>query len=41
MTAGATVLADTQNRLSLFYTHHMLNPQESCYQPRLRNALYQ
>ncbi len=38
--AGATALMDTQNRVSLFYTHHMLNPQESYYQPRLRNVLY-
>ncbi|MBQ7793398.1 MAG: beta-lactamase family protein [Clostridia bacterium] len=38
--AGATVLVDTDNRLSMFYTHHMLNPQEEYYQPRLRNVLY-
>ena len=38
--AGATVLMDADSRLSLFYTHHMLNPQESYYQPRLRNVLY-
>ncbi len=38
--AGATVLADTKKNIALFYTHHMLNPQETYYQPRLRNVLY-
>ena len=38
--AGATVLVDTDLKLSMFYTHHMLNPQEEYYQPRLRNVLY-
>lgn len=38
--AGATVLCDTDKRLALFYTHHMCNPQETYYQPRLRNVLY-
>lgn len=38
--AGATVLVDPDERLSMFYTHHMLNPQEEYYQPRLRNVLY-
>ncbi len=38
--AGATVLIDPELKLSMFYAHHMLNPQESYYQPRLRNALY-
>ena len=38
--AGATVLADPSLKLSMFYAHHMLNPQESYYQPRLRNILY-
>ena len=38
--AGATVLVDTENGLSVFYAHHMLNPQEEYYQPRLRNLLY-
>lgn len=38
--AGATVLCDTQNRLAVFYAHHMLNPQEGYYQPRLRNVVY-
>lgn len=38
--AGATVLIDPSIKLSVFYTHHMLNPQEHYYQPRLRNAVY-
>lgn len=38
--AGATVLIDPDIKLSMFYAHHMLNPQESYYQPRLRNVLY-
>ena len=38
--AGATVLADTQLGLSVVYAHHMLNPQEEYYQPRLRNVVY-
>ena len=38
--AGVTVLVDTDLKLSMFYTHHMLNPQEEYYQPRLRNVLY-
>lgn len=38
--AGATILADPDEGLSLFYAHHMLNPQETYYQPRLRNVLY-
>lgn len=38
--AGATVLIDPSLNLSMFYTHHMLNPQEEYYQPRLRNVLY-
>ena len=38
--AGATVLVDPSIRLSVFYTHHMLNPQEDYYQPRLRNVIY-
>ena len=38
--AGSTVLIDPQLKLSMFYTHHMLNPQEEYYQPRLRNVLY-
>ena len=38
--AGATVLVDPDIGLSVFYAHHMLNPQESYYQPRLRNVVY-
>ncbi len=38
--AGATVLADPETGLAMFYAHHMLNPQEAFYQPRLRNVLY-
>ena len=38
--AGATVLVDDEREIGMFYTHHMLNPQESYYQPRLRNVLY-
>ena len=38
--AGATVLVDPEFKLSVFYAHHMLNPQEDYYQPRLRNVIY-
>lgn len=38
--AGATALIDPKLHLSMFYAHHMLNPQEEYYQPRLRNVLY-
>lgn len=38
--AGATLLADTDSHLAYFYSHHMLNPQEAYYQPRLRNVVY-
>lgn len=38
--AGATVLIAPELKLSVFYTHHMLNPQEEYYQPRLRNVVY-
>lgn len=38
--AGATAIVDPNLRLSVFYAHHMLNPQETYYQPRLRNVLY-
>lgn len=38
--AGATILIDADRHLSMFYTHHMINPQEEYYQPRLRNVLY-
>ena len=38
--AGANVLVDAERGLSAFYAHHMLNPFEEYYQPRLRNVLY-
>lgn len=38
--AGATVLVDPEIKLSVFYAHHMMNPQEDYYQPRLRNVVY-
>lgn len=38
--AGATLLVDPQRNLALAYAHHMLQPQEEFYQPRLRNVLY-
>ena len=38
--AGATILVDPDMHLAYFYAHHMLNPQETYYQPRLRNAVY-
>ena len=39
--AGATLLVDPEIKLSVAYAHHMLNQQESYYQPRLRDAVYQ
>lgn len=38
--AGATVLVDPERNLGVFYAHHMLNPKEEYYQPRLRNVIY-
>lgn len=38
--AGASIYIDTERNLACFYAHHMLNPQESYYQPRVRNVLY-
>ena len=38
--AGAMLLSDPKEKVSLFYAHHMLNPQEAFYMPRIRNALY-
>lgn len=38
--AGATILADPDNEFGYFYAHHMLNPYEEIYQPRLRNVAY-
>lgn len=37
--AGASVIIDPVENVALFYAHHMLNPQEDYYMPRLRNAL--
>ena len=38
--AGGAVILDTQHNLAMFYAHHMLNPQEEYYFPRVRNTLY-
>ncbi len=38
--AGASVFVDPKERLAVSYAHHMLNPQEAYYQPRLRNCIY-
>ena len=38
--AGASLYVDPDLNLGVFYAHHMLNPQETYYQPRLRNVLY-
>ena len=38
--AGASVYIDPSQRLAATYAHHMLNPQETYYQPRLRNCIY-
>ena len=38
--AGATALIDTDYNLGVFYSHHMKNPREDYYQPRLRNVIY-
>lgn len=38
--AGATAIIDTEMNVAAFYAHHMLNPKEEYYQPRLRNVLY-
>lgn len=38
--AGAYLLADTANRLSLFYAQHMRESLEPYIHPRLRNILY-
>ena len=38
--AGANIIMDTEENLAVFYAHHMLNPQEPYYQPRLINAAY-
>lgn len=38
--AGGTILVDTDYKMAYFYSHHMLNPHEEYYQPRLRNVVY-
>lgn len=38
--AGACLLVDPSIGLSVSYAHHMLNPQEHIYMPRLRNVIY-
>lgn len=38
--AGASVYVDPSIGLGVFYAHHMLNPQEDYYQPRLRDVIY-
>lgn len=38
--AGGTILIDTDYNMAYFYSHHMLNPHEEYYQPRLRNVVY-
>lgn len=38
--AGANLVVDPDKNVGLFYAHHMLNPAEEYYQPRLINALY-
>ena len=38
--AGATALIDPKLNLGVFYAHHMKNPREDYYQPRLRNVIY-
>ncbi len=39
--AGASVYVDPSIRLGVFYAHHMLNPQEDYYQPKLRDVIYE
>lgn len=38
--AGAYTIIDPENRVSAFYTQHMLNSQEPYVHPRLRNLVY-
>lgn len=38
--AGSNLIIDTEQNLAAFYAHHMLNPQEEFYQPRLINVTY-
>ena len=37
---GVTVIIDTNRRLALVYTQHMLNSQQEYFFPKLRDALY-
>lgn len=38
--AGATLMADRELNMGMFYVQHVLNPREEYYLPRLRHALY-
>ncbi len=38
--AGGNLIVDPALGVSAFYAHHMLNPAEEYYQPRLINVLY-
>ena len=38
--AGAYVMIDPENRLSVFYAQHMLNNMEPYVHPRIRNIVY-
>jgi len=38
--AGAYVIIDPENELTVYYAQHMLNSQEEYIHPRLRNAVY-
>ncbi len=38
--AGSAVIIDPEIGLSVFYAHHMINPQEEYFMPRLRNTVY-
>ena len=38
--AGAYLLIDPQNKISMFYVQHMRESLESHIHPRLRNVLY-
>lgn len=39
--AGSKVYLDPNHGVSMFYAHHMLNPQPAYYMPRLKQALYE
>jgi len=38
--AGGVAIIDPDNKLALFYAHHMINNQEDYVLPRIRNVLY-